>query len=538
MLRIVVIALVLAVELPRVAAGEENTRELLGRAEAKIQAEQFAAAEAILSEARKLDPSDVEVRYRLAYVRYRQRKLVAARADFAEIVKIAPPAYYSRYFLGRISLLENKAREALKWLEPIVAAGQPVFDAPSQLASAYAAAGMREQAIEALKSGIAGAPWDASLYYRLGRLYSETGRQELAAEAFDNSRRLRSTSREDVETLMAVSQAMGAGNAEEAKRSARILARTDADPNALVALGVIYGTANQPSAALEAFDRAVSRDPGFFQAQYNRGLALLKLNRPAEALDPLSRAIGLMPQSIDGSRAYGLAAVMTHRYSEAVAPLERVWAANRQDNRVAALLATAYLRSGSAKKAVEVLSNDGLRKSEDPAASLLRVEALNAAEDQAGALEAAQEAQKRFPQLPQTNMAVAAQLARLGRYQEARPAFAATLKLAPGYPEAELGFADTLARSGDHAAAVEHYQAAVKNERTSVAARSGLGRSLIALRRFPEARRLLEESVAAYPAETPLRVELSRVYARMGEAALAAEQTKLIEKLRTEGSRP
>jgi tetratricopeptide (TPR) repeat protein len=135
-------------------------------------------------------------------------------------------------------------------------------------------------------------------------------------------------------------------------------------------------------------------------------------------------------------------------------------------------------------------------------------------------------------------MALAAQLARLGRYQEAQPAFAATVKLAPGYPEAELGLADTLARAGDHAAAIEHYQAAVSTERTAVAARSGLGRSLIALRRFPDARRLLEESVAAYPGEVSLRVELSRVYARLGEAALAAEQTKVIDQLRGEGSHP
>jgi Flp pilus assembly protein TadD len=245
-----------------------------------------------------------------------------------------------------------------------------------------------------------------------------------------------------------------------------------------------------------------------------------------------------MPQSIDASRAYGLAAMMNHRYGEAVAPLERVWAANRGEVRVGALLATAYLRTGSGKKAADVLSNEAFRNSEDPAAILLRVEALNAAEDSAGALEAAQEAQKRFPHLPQTNMALAAQLSRLGRYQEAQPAFAATLKLAPGYPEAELGLADTLARAGDHAAAVEHYQAAVKAERTAVAARSGLGRSLIALRRFADARRLLEESVAAYPGEASLRVELSRVYARLGEAALAAEQTKVIEQLRSEGSRP
>ena len=205
------------------------------------------------------------------------------------------------------------------------------------------------------------------------------------------------------------------------------------------------------------------------------------------------------------------------------------------DARVGALLATAYLRTGAAGKAVDVLSREALRNSGDPATMLLRIEALNAKEDPAAALQAAEEAQKKFSHLPETNMALAAQLTRLGRYQEAQPAFAATLKLAPGYPEAELGLADTLARSGNHAAAIEHYRAAIGSPRTAVTARAGLGRALITLRRFDEARRLLEESIAAFPSEASLRVELSRAYARMGEPELAAEQTKILERLRTEG---
>jgi predicted Zn-dependent protease len=169
---------------------------------------------------------------------------------------------------------------------------------------------------------------------------------------------------------------------------------------------------------------------------------------------------------------------------------------------------------------------------------LLRVEVLNATEDPNGALAAALEARRRFPQLPQAQMAVAQQLARLGRYQEAQSAFAQTVKLAPGYPEAELGLADTLSRSGDHAAAVEHYRSATTNQRTAVAARTGLARSLIALRHLDEARQLLEASITEYPAEAALHIELSRVYARLGKRELAAEQSKIVEKLRGEGKQP
>src|SRR4051794_41015251 len=171
--------------IPALLLAAGSARELLQQAEANIRAEQFAAAEPILAEARKLEPADVEILYRLGYVRYRQRKLAAARADFAEAVKLAPPAWYSRYFLGRICLLENKPKEAVTWLEPIFTAHQPVFDTPAQLASAWEAAGEHQQAIPALRVAIAAAPWDASIYYRLGRLYTQTGKRELAAEAYE-----------------------------------------------------------------------------------------------------------------------------------------------------------------------------------------------------------------------------------------------------------------------------------------------------------------------------------------------------------------
>ena len=425
------------------------------------------------------------------------------------------------------------------WLEPIAAANESIFDTPSQLASAYAGAGMRDKAIATFRLAIARTPWDSSLYYKLGRLYTETGKPELAAEAYDNSRRLRDANREDVEALMRVSQLLGSADSAGAKRAAAgILDRASADPNALVALGVIYGSANLSEDALVAFDRAAARDPDFFQAQYNRGLALLKLNRATEALGPLLRATELLPQSIEANRACGLAAVISHRYAEAIPPLQAVWAADSKDVRVGALLATAYLRTGSAKKAGELLAAGAFDTAPDPAPLLLRVEALNAAEDPAGALDAALLAQKKFPRVPQTHMAVATQLARLGRYKDAQPAFAEVLKLAPGYPEAELGLADTMARSGDHAAATEHYRNASSTKSTSVAARSGLGRSLIALRRFDAAKAVLEESVAAYPNEPALRIELSRVYARLGLPEQAAEQTRMVEQLRREPSTP
>ncbi len=510
-----------------------TTSDLLRQAEEQIQKEQFSSAEALLGQTIRQEPGNVQALYRLGYVQYRQRKLSQARHSFAEVLKLAPPAYNARYFLGRIALLENKPREAIEWLEPMVASKETVLDAASQLASAYAGAAQPQRALPFLRIAVAEAPWDSSLYYRLGKLHQQLGQGELAREAFDNSRRLNNASRDDVETIMQASQAIGAGNAAQARQLAgRILDRADADPSALVALGVIYGNANLQTEALDAFEQAARRDPDLFQARFNQGLALLKLGRAAEAMDPLGRAVELLPQSFEANMTYGLASVMAQKYAEATGALERAWQMDSTNNRVGALLATAYLRTGSAPKAVPILRKVSAAGA-DPAPLLLLVEALNATEDTSGALDAARLAQERFPKTPQAHMAVAQQLARLGRYREARPAFEETLKLAPGQPEAELGVADTLQKEGEHAQAAGHYRAAINSPATMLAARVGLARSLVALGELEETRRILEDGLPLHPSEVSLRLELSRVYARLGKADLAAEQTKIVERLRT-----
>jgi Tfp pilus assembly protein PilF len=52
------------------------------------------------------------------------------------------------------------------------------------------------------------------------------------------------------------------------------------------------------------------------------------------------------------------------------------------------------------------------------------------------------------------------------------------------------------------------------------------------LGRLEEARALLEEGIAREPASPALRLELARVLARMGQHALAAEQSRIATELK------
>jgi tetratricopeptide (TPR) repeat protein len=512
------------------AAANGSTEQRLQEAEVLIEKERFPEAEALLVKAAAETPDNAQVLYRLGYARYRQRKLAAARQNFAAVVKLAPPALSSRYFLGRIALLENRHKEAIEWLAPVAESPEPVFDAASQLAKAYAATGQDEKAITALQAALSQAPWDDTLYYRIGQLRQKLGQRELAAEDFAASRRLKNLNREDVATLMQVSQALASARADEAVRlGAAISGRAEANPDTLVALGVLYGKANLTKEALACFEIAAQRDGSLFQPQLNRGLALLKLGRPQDALPPLERAAALLPQSREANVTLGLAQAMVQNYGAAIEPLERAWQAEPLNARVGLLLATAYLRTGEPAKALPILA---AIPAAEPASFFLGIEARNATRDEQGALALAEQAAARFPSLPQAHLALAQQLARVGRYQDARPSFEAVLRLVPGQPEAELGVADSLQKAGDHAAAADHYRAALAGPSTNLAATLGLARSLAALRRLEEAAGLLEEAIARYPNEATVRLELSRVYARAGNSALAAEQARMAERIR------
>lgn len=508
-------------------------------AEALIEQERFAEAESMLELLARQAAGDTQIGFRLGYVKFRQRKLAAARQHFSAIVKAAPPAHNSRYFLGRIALLENLPAEAIRWLEPVVAARETIYDAAAQLAAAYQATGQTQRSLEPLHLAIQQTPWDGGLYYRLGRAFQQLGQAELARDAFAHTERLKRANADDVATLMEASRLAEAGRMTEATGVARrITARADADPATLVALGLVWVRSGWPGEALDTFERAALRDDKYFAAQFNFGLALLRLGRSIDAYAPLQRAALLLPQSLDANLTLGLAAVMNQRYREARPSLEAARRLDPANRKVAMLLATACLRTGAPAEAIRLLRASGAAEGDDVSGPLLLVEALQANRETEAALEAAQAAGRRFSSSAPAQMAWAQQLARAGRYQEARPVFQKILQLVPGQPEATLGLADAQQKAGEHEAAVEHYRTAVAHPATSLPARLGAARSLVSLKRLDEARRILEEGLTNHAGDPTLRLELSRVYTRLGLTEQAAREVQMVNQLKAAESKP
>lgn len=464
---------------------------------------------------------------------FHNRDLTAARRDFTRLVETAPPALKSRYFLGRIALLESNPAEAVTWLEPLAASDPPVLDAVAQLGKAYLDLGDLERARALTERAISQAEWDGALHYRLGRIYQQMDRPEKARQEFTESVRLKTEDRESVQLLLECSRHIASGEQAEALRVRDLLlANTSLDPDVLVANGLEFASAGLHQQSLEPFKTAAKRDPAFFQAQYNTGLALLKIGRPADAISPLEASLKLGPQSIEANSALSVAYVLQGRYAEAVQPLEKWRLLQPANTRASMMLALAHLRTGAPAKAIPLLEKTLLTSQKDPNAYFLLIEALNATERQKRALEVANQAVQLFPDLPKAHLANAQQLARLGHYAEAGPEFARTLELAPGEIDAMMGLGEVEQKAGDHSASLQTYQRALALDAANSTASAGAARDLIVLQRIAEARQLLEASSAAHPDNSQLHYELSRVYARLGERELAAEQTRLFNQLR------
>ena len=482
-------------------------------------------------------PGDEE--YQRAVQLFGQRDLTNARRRFLRVVELAPPALRSRYYLGRIALLESKPIEAVKWLEPIAAADPPVFDAAAQLGKAYFDAGEWEKAKAATERAISQAEWDGALHYRLARIFQQMGQSNLAQKEFAESVRLKSADRESVELLLECSNRIAKGEVADALRiRGQLMANLLLDPDVLVALGLAFAGAGMTEASLEPFETAASRDPNLFQARYNAGLALLKMGRASDAVAPLEASLRLAPDSADANSAIGVAYILEGRYRDAIPPLERCARLRPATSRTSMMLALAYVRTGAPAKAIPLL-RDVIREShQDPKAYFLLIEALNAAEKQGEALAVAQDAVRLFPETAQSHLAKAQQLARLGRYSDAGPEFRRTLELTPGQLDSLLGLAEVQQKQGDYSASLNTYQEALARESGNVTAVLGAARNLVLLNRIDEARQLLEPAVKAHEVNLQLHYELSRVYARLGERDLAAGEMRTVERLREMESKP
>lgn len=502
-------------------------------AEALTQAGKFSEALPVLDNLCQKPSAPAEAQYLRGYVLYRMGRLEAARQQLEKIVASPPQATRSRYFLGRIALSEGHPEKAIEWLRPLGDLQPPVEDTPAELGKAYLAARQLKEAQRWTQKAIDISPWDGGLRYRLARIYQQMGESGLSTAEFKKSKELKGEDREAVRKLLECSEALAAHRRDDALAIRdSLLSQDNLDPDVLVSVGSSLAGAGLPADAVPAFEAAVHRDPTQFQAQFDLGLAYAKLGRPNEAVGPLAESLKILPNSVEANAALGLSYVLLKQFDKALAPLERLHRQKAGNGQTEGLLALVYLRMHQAQKATPIVKSALAHNPNDSKLYFVLIECLNASEDQSGALKIANAAAEKFPQLAKAHLAKGQQLARLGKYQEARLSFETAAELAPGDPEPLLGLAEAQNKAGQYEDSLATYRRILQADSANLTAGLGASRNLISMGRLSEARDLLEKTSSSHKDSSQVHIELARVYARMGERDRAAEQTRISQQLR------
>jgi tetratricopeptide (TPR) repeat protein len=144
--------------------------------------------------------------------------------------------------------------------------------------------------------------------------------------------------------------------------------------------------------AAEAWAEVVKIEPSFAEAQYNLGVALVKVRKYEEALSHFERAVDLNPYFIRGYYAMGNSLLHLNRNEEAIKQYTRALELNPDDPSTHHNLGVAYSRSGNDGKAVEEYEK-ALEVEPDFA---LAYQSLAGAYARMGETEKAAEAQKKW----------------------------------------------------------------------------------------------------------------------------------------------
>ena len=108
-----------------------------------------------------------------------------------------------------------------------------------------------------------------------------------------------------------------------------------ADPALIHNLGVAIAAQGRHRAAIECFDAALARDPGFASAHFNRGVALVGIGETREAIKAFACAARLEPEHYEAHRALGFLWLAQGERGRALDHFARTYELRRGDDRTA-----------------------------------------------------------------------------------------------------------------------------------------------------------------------------------------------------------
>ena len=335
-------------------------------------------------------------------------------------------------------------------------------------------------------------------------------------------------------------------------------------PPSLYLMGAVKFQQNQLSQAEDNLQRFLAQDPNnesaakllasVRQQQGDQARALATLNPFLEStLDPqllamagtielrlgdavaatrlLERAVELAPDMAPFRNQLALSLLSTGDQDRANVELETAIAVDAEQFQSDYLLAMLRLRDNDYAAALEAVNAIISKSPENPLGYNLKGAVLLGQGDQAGAIDAFEQALGFDPgYLP-----AASNLARLaernGDIGAARARYSAVLESAPGTEGALLALADLAARQSDFAAAEQHLLAVIADNPDSLRARLGLLRLYLTQNRVNEADLQAAAATVIAPRLPDVMLLHAEVDLRKGDVAAARERAESLQAL-------
>jgi tetratricopeptide (TPR) repeat protein len=416
---------------------------------------------------RKADAS-----YRTGQAALVQKDLVAAQADFEQVVQLAPQAEQGHSALGAVLVSRGHTKEGIRELEKALAIKATDSTAQMNLAMAYEQVGSPEKAIplfsklEAgahlqkrplpsyvlagyarslaetqqiepavtkMKSALAIDSQNPELHDELGSLYAQQNNWPDAQQEFATAIHLNPNLAIAHLHLGLVMQAQGQTDAQANGLTELAHASQIAPQNEVIALelGKALAAAGQDEQAIPVFQHVLEIEPQSVAVSYQLALALQRSSKVQEAIILLKKVLAAEPNNAEAMTNLGMALSQAQLAKDAVPVLQRSIALAPQSVTAHQNLAAAYVQLSQFGDAVDEL-HAALKLAPDlPQLHYNLGLAFKMQDDAAHAIPELETAERLDPSAPEAPYLLGVLYMQTGRYDDAAREMNTSLKLRP-----------------------------------------------------------------------------------------------------------
>ena len=133
-----------------------------------------------------INPRDAEAHYQLGLIYQRRRQYSEAAARFKRAVEIDPREPDANYEMGRVAREQGRLQDAINHFSMVLAHDDKFRQSEiwREVGATYLAAGMHNEALDALRKYTERRPYDPEGLYHLGATLQSLGQTDQARESF------------------------------------------------------------------------------------------------------------------------------------------------------------------------------------------------------------------------------------------------------------------------------------------------------------------------------------------------------------------